>query len=635
MVERERIPGGRNGQLVRDGFTFDTGPTVLTMRDLVADALRAVDADLDDAAADATARPGLPGAVRRRLDDPGPLRPRGHAERDRGHLRLGGRRRVRRLRGLAAGPVRRRDAALHRPQLRLPARPARPARTSRRSWSGSAASAGSATPSGDGSRDERLHRLFSFQAMYAGLAPDEALAIYAVITYMDSIEGVWFPEGGMHAMPVALATAAEKAGAEFRYGASVAEVLRRRDTGGVAGVRLDSGEQLAADAVVCTLDLPTAYEQLLPDLSLPRALRRPRYSPSAVVWHVGVRGLPDPEVGPPQHPLRPRVGERLRRPAEAGHADGATRRGWSPSRRWTTRPWPRRAARPCSSSSPSPTSPTAGSTGSRERGPMRERLLRFLDAEGYPTDVVTEELVTPLDWQRQGMAAGHPVRAGAHVRPDRPLPAAERGARGCPGWSSPAPVLFPGSGCPWCSSPGSWRPIASRQYLRGGRGQDDARVDQEARVMVLTQATDPRVLRAGYRECGRLTRQFGTTYFWGAALLPRRQRKHVYAVYALCRLADDIVDLPDPTGASDQTVVPGTGRARPLGDPPAGGGSRTGRRRQRGGPAAARLRGPRSAPPWSTATATTRCWPRWPPPPARATSTRSASTASSGRWRWT
>ena len=32
--------------LVRDGFTFDTGPTVLTMPDLIADALRAVDADL-------------------------------------------------------------------------------------------------------------------------------------------------------------------------------------------------------------------------------------------------------------------------------------------------------------------------------------------------------------------------------------------------------------------------------------------------------------------------------------------------------------------------------------------------------------------------------------------------------------
>jgi phytoene synthase len=49
-------------------------------------------------------------------------------------------------------------------------------------------------------------------------------------------------------------------------------------------------------------------------------------------------------------------------------------------------------------------------------------------------------------------------------------------------------------------------------------------------------------LATGYRECARLTREFGTTYFWGAALLPKARRKHVYAVYALCRLADDIVD---------------------------------------------------------------------------------------------
>ena len=108
-------------------------------------------------------------------------------------------------------------------------------------------------------RDPRLHRLFSFQAMYAGLAPDDALAIYAVITYMDSIEGVWFPEGGMHAVPAAMATAAEKAGAMLRYAETVTEVIRRPDNGGVAGVRLESGEQIMADAVVCTLDLPVAY----------------------------------------------------------------------------------------------------------------------------------------------------------------------------------------------------------------------------------------------------------------------------------------------------------------------------------------------------------------------------------------
>jgi phytoene synthase len=53
------------------------------------------------------------------------------------------------------------------------------------------------------------------------------------------------------------------------------------------------------------------------------------------------------------------------------------------------------------------------------------------------------------------------------------------------------------------------------------------------------------MLTEGYRRCAKLTWRYGTTYFWGAALLPKPQRKHVHAIYALCRLADDSVDLPN------------------------------------------------------------------------------------------
>jgi phytoene synthase len=51
-------------------------------------------------------------------------------------------------------------------------------------------------------------------------------------------------------------------------------------------------------------------------------------------------------------------------------------------------------------------------------------------------------------------------------------------------------------------------------------------------------------LTEGYRRCAKLTWRYGTTYFWGAALLPKPQRKHVHAICALCRLADGIVDHP-------------------------------------------------------------------------------------------
>ena len=58
------------------------------------------------------------------------------------------------------------------------------------------------------------------------------------------------------------------------------------------------------------------------------------------------------------------------------------------------------------------------------------------------------------------------------------------------------------------------------------------------------------LLEAGYRRCAELTRAYGTTYYWGALLLPKKQRRDVYAVYALCRLADDIVDEPDKVDLS-------------------------------------------------------------------------------------
>jgi phytoene desaturase len=259
--------------------------------------------------------------------------------------------------------------------------------------------------------DPRLHRLFSFQAMYAGLAPDSALALYAVITYMDSIEGVWFPDGGIHAVPTIMAQVAEKAGVSFRYDDAVEAVLRS-PTGAVAGVRTASGERIMADAVVCTLDLPTAYQQLLTDLRPPRVVRHGRYSPSAAVWHVGVRGVPGPRVA--HHNIH------------FGHEwskafDALLNRGQlmpDPSRLVTMPSIDDPTLAPSGCSTMYVLEPVPNLTGkinwSDEAGPLRERLQLFLIERGYPAEIITEELVTPLDWQAQGMAAGTPF-ALAHT----------------------------------------------------------------------------------------------------------------------------------------------------------------------------------------------------------------------------
>ena len=72
------------------------------------------------------------------------------------------------------------------------------------------------------------------------------------------------------------------------------------------------------------------------------------------------------------------------------------------------------------------------------------------------------------------------------------------------------------------------------------------------------------LLTDGYRQCARLTWRYGTTYYWGAVLLPKPRRKHVYAIYALCRLADDIVDLPNGQHRPEPDAIPAEGDAIPT-----------------------------------------------------------------------
>jgi phytoene synthase len=49
-------------------------------------------------------------------------------------------------------------------------------------------------------------------------------------------------------------------------------------------------------------------------------------------------------------------------------------------------------------------------------------------------------------------------------------------------------------------------------------------------------------LEESYARCRVLARRHGTTYYWSANVLPAVKRHHVHALYAFCRVADDIVD---------------------------------------------------------------------------------------------
>jgi len=417
VVEREAGPGGCNGVSRADGFTFDTGPTVLTMPGLLERPLQRIGGSLD--------------ALRLRRLDPGyraffadgsridvrdsvPAMTREIAERvsDADAAAFAGF--VDWLRDLYEVELPHFIERNFDSPLDLLARPGAAARLIRLGGFGRLGPAVRRRFA-----DDRLVRLFTFQAMYAGLAPDDALALYAVITYMDSISGVWFPAQGMHAVPAALAAALESAGAQLFYG-SPAERLLTDGQGRVAGVQV-AGEKLAADAVVLAGDLPSAYRELLPDLRPPRATRTGSYSPSAVVWHLGVRGRPPQEAA--HHNIhfggswQEAFGQLIKRkelmadPSRMVTIPSLDAPGMAPdghSVLYVLEPVPNLAA---------------GLDWAIEGPALRERLLGFLDARGYPTQIVTETLVTPADWAARGMTAGTPFSLAhrfAQTGPFRP-----------------------------------------------------------------------------------------------------------------------------------------------------------------------------------------------------------------------
>ncbi|HEY8547951.1 MAG TPA: phytoene/squalene synthase family protein [Acidimicrobiales bacterium] len=63
-------------------------------------------------------------------------------------------------------------------------------------------------------------------------------------------------------------------------------------------------------------------------------------------------------------------------------------------------------------------------------------------------------------------------------------------------------------------------------------------------------------LDASYERCRELNKRYGTTYYLSSFALPRTKRHHVWALYAFCRYADDIVD--------DLGDAPSTERERAL-----------------------------------------------------------------------
>ena len=407
VVERESVPGGRNGLLNKSGYAFDTGPSVLTMPDLIADAFACVGENMTDWLELSPLKP----LYRAFYADGSQLDV--HANTAEMEIEI----------AKTIGPD---EAAGYRKYVNFVTKLYKyemndfidrnidsPLNLLTPNLARLIALGGFrrlAPKVNQFLKDPRTQKVYSFQAMYAGVSPQQALAIYAVIAYMDSVNGVFFPKGGMHAVPRALAGAAEKHGVTFKYNSTVTSI--ERSNGRATAVITESGERIACDVVVLNPDLPVAWQDLLG--GQPRSVKRLKYSPSCVTLLIGSNKSYDHLAHHNIHFGKSWDGvfdELIKKKTLMS----------DPSILVTVPSKDDPSLAPAGKSSYYVLFPTPNLSADidwKKVGPKyRDEMIRALEERGY-TDfgkgIEVEQMTTPLDWQGQGMEQGAPF-ASAHT----------------------------------------------------------------------------------------------------------------------------------------------------------------------------------------------------------------------------
>jgi len=407
VVERESVPGGRNGLLNKGGYAFDTGPSVLTMPDLIADALACVGEELRDWLDLVPLSP----LYRAFYADGSQLDV--HADTNRMQDEIA--KTISKAEAIGYGKYVDFVTKLYKYEMKdfIDRNIDSPLNLLTPNLAKLIALGGFrrlAPKVNQYLKDPRTQKVYSFQAMYAGVSPQQALAIYAVIAYMDSVNGVFFPKGGMHAVPRALAAAAEKHGVTFKYNTTVTGI--EKNNGRATAVLTENGERIPCDVVVLNPDLPVAWRDLLG--KEPLSVKRLNYSPSCVTLLVGSN----------------------KSYAHLAHHNIHFGNSWDgvfdelikkktlmsdPSILVTVPSKDDPALAPAGKSSYYVLFPTPNLSADidwKKVGPKyRDEMVKALEDRGYTgfgDSIEVEQMTTPLDWKEQGMEMGAPF-ASAHT----------------------------------------------------------------------------------------------------------------------------------------------------------------------------------------------------------------------------
>ncbi|MGA1051648.1 MAG: phytoene desaturase family protein [Ilumatobacteraceae bacterium] len=294
LFEQRPVVGGKLTQHVEDGYTFDLGPTLLTMPHLFDEVFRAASTSLVDEVDIVRLDPQI---VHRwpdgsRLVVPDPWSDAGCAEPSRTALAI---------EAFSPGEGRHWSAFARRaatiwevaertfmagavPSVRALARRGRSPldlfridglrtldRSARRTFD-----------------DRRLQQVVGRYATYSGSSPFRAPATLACIAHVEQAFGCWHVVGGLGRLAAALERAASTAGVDLRTGADVSRITMA--AGRVTGVESAAGRIEPAAGVISGVATAHLFADLLTDVPVPRLVSRAGRSTSVFSVCAAVRG---------------------------------------------------------------------------------------------------------------------------------------------------------------------------------------------------------------------------------------------------------------------------------------------------------------------------------------------------------
>ncbi len=140
-------------------------------------------------------------------------------------------------------------------------------------------------------KNEKLRVVLTFQSLLVGGNPFTTTSVYCLIAFLERRFGVHFAMGGTGALVTGLVGLIEGQGGRVLCGQAVEEILV--EDGAACGVRLASGERLAAEVVVSNADSAWTYKHLLPARHrrhwTDKRIAKARYSMSLFVWYFGTK----------------------------------------------------------------------------------------------------------------------------------------------------------------------------------------------------------------------------------------------------------------------------------------------------------------------------------------------------------